>query len=835
MKNLIISVITLFGIFASVNAQEISNKEAKGNKHYFVYSFEKAIDCYTHTKQLTVEGQRKLAKSYNNLARNIEAEPIWLEILNTKKEVLPEDYYNYAMTLKSNGKYEEASKWMNTYHSLKPEDTRASNYKYHTSSLSSLQQDNGIYRIKLLDINSDADDFGVYYYYNDKVVYSTSKTGTKMIVRKYNWTGKPFWDMYIADVNAGQFVNSEKFSKKLNGKFHDGPASFSNNGSYIAYTRNNYKKAGKDHVVELQIFFSTIKDNKWSDPESFYLNDEAYSVGQPFLTEDGRVMYFTSDMPGGYGGSDIYKVTKNAKGDWGTKVNLGKGINTEGDELFPYLDEKNKTFYFTSNGHYGLGGLDIFTSELNGTGFSKVYNAGYPVNSKYDDFSSVVNKNERTGFFVSNREGGRGGDDIYSFSFVDLIRDTKPEDRTDIIFTVRSPQNVPSDRTVRETFPIRNYVFFDMGSTVIPERYVLLKKDQVKDFKEDQLEVFIPKNFSGRSARQMTAYYNVLNILGDRMGKNPKAVVRLSGASMQGVEDGTAMAESVKKYLVDVFNINASRIKTEGQIKPQIPSEKEGFTKELELLREGDRRVTIWSETPELLMEFQSGQDAPLKPVEILGIQQAPLDSYVSFCVDAGKDTISTWSVMLTDKEGDNQNFGPYTLDRIYMSGKSILGTKPEGEYKATMTATTTSGVEIVKDTTVHLVLWTPSERAEGMRFSIIYEFNQSDAIKIYDKYLTDVVLPKIPLNAKVVITGYTDVIGLESHNLKLSLARANDVLDIMKKGLEKSGRKDVTFEVNGFGEDDNLAPFDNDSPEERFYNRTVIIDIIPQKEISGR
>ena len=151
----------------------------------------------------------------------------------------------------------------------------------------------------------------------------------------------------------------------------------------------------------------------------------------------------------------------------------------------------------------------------------------------------------------------------------------------EVKFSVYSPSNIPGERRVRETFPLRNYVFFDLGSKEIPDRYVLITKDQVKDFKEDRLETFTPKRLSGRSDRQMTVYYNVLNILGDRLGRNPSAVVRLTGASMEGIQDGLAMAESVKKYLVGVFGIDATRISTEGRVSPRIPSEQPGGTRDL--------------------------------------------------------------------------------------------------------------------------------------------------------------------------------------------------------------------------------------------------------------
>jgi hypothetical protein len=153
-------------------------------------------------------------------------------------------------------------------------------------------------------------------------------------------------------------------------------------------------------------------------------------------------------------------------------------------------------------------------------------------------------------------------------------------------FSVNSPENIPVERRVRETFPLRNYIFFSQGATEIPERYVLLKKSEVKDFKETQLEVFTPKNLTGRSDREMTAYYNILNILGDRMLRNPSTNIELVGSSENTQQEGRIMAESVKKYLVDVFGVTPARITTTGNTRPEIPSEQWGGTKELVLLRQ---------------------------------------------------------------------------------------------------------------------------------------------------------------------------------------------------------------------------------------------------------
>jgi outer membrane protein OmpA-like peptidoglycan-associated protein len=397
-------------------------------------------------------------------------------------------------------------------------------------------------------------------------------------------------------------------------------------------------------------------------------------------------------------------------------------------------------------------------------------------------------------------------------------------------FKVNSPRNVPTERTVRETFPVINYVFFDLGSTEIPNRYVQLNKNQVKDFKEDQVELFTPANLSGRSDRQMIVYYNILNILGDRMVKNPTSTVKLVGSSEKNPADAREMAESVKSYLVNTFEISASRITTEGRNKPAINSEKPGATNELIVLREEDRRVSIESNSLALLMEFQSGPYAPLKPIQIVDLQEAPVDSYVTFHNEGSDEAFRSWRLEIEDKDGRVQHFGPYTQEKVAIPGKAILGTNPKGDYNVKMIGTTAEGTSEVKETKVSMVLWTPSKSEEVMRFSVPYNFDESSSIKMYDKYLTEVVAPKIPVNGKVIIHGYTDIIGETAYNQSLSERRANDVKAILQKALTKAGRNDVTFEVNGYGEDTRTSPFDNKRPEERFYNRTVIIDILPKK-----
>ena len=396
--------------------------------------------------------------------------------------------------------------------------------------------------------------------------------------------------------------------------------------------------------------------------------------------------------------------------------------------------------------------------------------------------------------------------------------------------TVTAPAQQTTARKVREVFPIRNYVFFDAGSPEISSRYILLKKNQVADFKEDQIAFDTPKNMSGRSERQMIVYYNILNILGDRMGKNPSSTITLVGSSDKGIDDGRVMAQSIKTYLVNVFSINGNRIAIEGRIKPVIASEQPGGTLELALLREGDRRVSIESSSPALLMEFQSGPDAPLKPIEIISMEQAANSDAVVFDTSSSKEKLTIWSFALKDSRGKSKNYGPYTQQKVSIPVKTILGNQPEGDYQVALVGTTAAGKTVTTQTTVHVVPYVAPVVQESIRFSVLYEFNESKSIAIYQKYLTDIVTPKIKNGSTVIITGHTDIIGETEYNKNLSLARANDVKGILVKSLAAAGTTNVTFDIHGDGEDENLAPFENKYPEQRFYNRTVVIDILDKK-----
>ncbi|MFC4231243.1 OmpA family protein [Parasediminibacterium paludis] len=415
-------------------------------------------------------------------------------------------------------------------------------------------------------------------------------------------------------------------------------------------------------------------------------------------------------------------------------------------------------------------------------------------------------------------------------TITNTVTNTITVNNNTIQFSVRAPKVVPLNRRVKETFPLRNSVFFDINSSNIPNRYVYLTPSQAITFKESNLQNAQPENLNtGRSARQLMVYHNILNIIGDRLRNSTQSTIILVGSSDNNPTEGKLMAENVKEYLVSNFGINSPRITTEGRGKPIIPSEQPGATKDLVLLREGDRRVDIMSNSPELLLQVGGENSDFFKPVQISAVQQDPLDSHVILSVDGASDQLKVWSVDITDEQGIEQHYGPYITDQASIPGKTILGSNQQGNYKVVMTGETKTGQIIMKESTVSLIKM-DDPKQEGLRYSILFDFDKYKTIDSYTKFLTEIVTPLIPENGTVIIHGHTDIIGDEKYNHTLSHNRANQTRQIIEKASTIGGKKGITFEVIGYGKDASRSPFENNLPEERFYNRTVIIDIIPSK-----
>jgi outer membrane protein OmpA-like peptidoglycan-associated protein len=262
----------------------------------------------------------------------------------------------------------------------------------------------------------------------EQVVFASTRAIESPISRMWNWNGLPFLELYVADVLPNHDLeNIHPFQKRMKGKYHEGPASFNKSLDFVMFTRNNYDGRDKTGARGLQLYSSTKDEKgKWSKPAGISLNSSDYSVGHPSLTPDGKTMYFVSEMPGSIGGTDIYKSVLAANGTWSKPENLGKAINTEGNEMFPFYHESG-LLYFASDGHQGLGGLDNFVAKLSDDGsVQDIINLGFPVNSSFDDFSIVFKSDMKSGYFASNRNGGSGNDDIYAVNVLKMWEFEKP-------------------------------------------------------------------------------------------------------------------------------------------------------------------------------------------------------------------------------------------------------------------------------------------------------------------------------------------------------------------------------------------------------------------------
>lgn len=399
-------------------------KLTRANKLYDKYAYKDAIVLYEELAAQNISYEHvanRLANSYRFINDMNNAEK-WYAIVIGFQQKTSEDIFNYAEALQENKKEDDANKYFEMFAELSPNDSRAKQWKEGKKTLEVIKKDNQRFRINTLDINSEYADFGATFYGN-KVVFASSRIWEFSSKHQHSWNNQPYLDLYEADKDDSyKLSNVIHFSNKVNSKLHDGPASFSQDGSQIYFTRNNFFKGHKtkssDGVIKLEIFTSTKnKEGKWNNVTPFLFNNNEYSIGHPFVTEDGNTLFFSSDMPGGLGQSDIWYCTKNGDGSWSKPINCGATVNTEGKELFPFYSSNNMLF-FASDGHVGLGGLDLFYSKFKTSAFTQSKNLGASINSSKDDFGFVINKNETKGYFCSNREGGKGDDDIYSFEML---------------------------------------------------------------------------------------------------------------------------------------------------------------------------------------------------------------------------------------------------------------------------------------------------------------------------------------------------------------------------------------------------------------------------------
>lgn len=419
IKNLVYSsliCIITFGGYAQ------KAKMAKADKEYDHYAYVDAIATYERLATKGYQDKDMFQKLGNAYYFNAELEKAgkWFgELFKMDSNQESEYYYRYSQCLKSMGDYVKADKMMTEFNKKSGNDMRAKMFMENRNYMDEIKANSGRYTIENAGINSKFSDYGSSFSGN-KLVFASSRDTGGVAKKVFKWNNQSFTNLYSVEVKPdGTLGKSERFGNKLNSKFHESTPVFTKDGQTMYFTRNNFLngKRGKDteRVTLLKLYKATNKDGNWENVTELPFNSDEFSVAHPALSVDEKKLYFASDMPGTLGQSDLWKVTINNDGSYGKPVNLGNKINTEGKETFPFISSENE-LYYASDGHPGLGGLDIFVSPLGKDGsIGNSQNVGEPINGKDDDFALLIAPS-RTGFVSSNRAGGDGYDDIYKFN-----------------------------------------------------------------------------------------------------------------------------------------------------------------------------------------------------------------------------------------------------------------------------------------------------------------------------------------------------------------------------------------------------------------------------------
>ncbi len=451
-------IVALLLLTGGAMAQSARLKAA--NKQYDNMSYLNAVRAYEDFLRLNKKGDAmetrealmRLGYSYRRLEDARNAVRVYGELVDKYSELPSEIYLYYAQSLAKNKRYRDSQKMYAKYGEAQREDLRGKRFTVSYMDMDRFYQDSSSYKINYLPLNSRQADFSPMFYQGG-LVFISARNESGVIKRVFNYNQTPFLDMYFMADTARMFgvippaassgaigssdlnkrgegravapstdqamTKAEIFSRTLNTKYHEGPMTFFKDQKRIIFTRNNDDKgkSGKsdEGIRKLKLYYAEQDAyGKWINIKELPFNSKDYSCGHPALSPDESKLYFVSDMPGGYGATDLYVVDYNGV-QWGTPVNVGREINTEGNEMFPFMDSKG-TMYFSSDGHEGLGGLDVFAAEMQGgMALDGVQNLGTPINSERDDFGFITDVTRTSGFFSSNRKNGVSDDNIYSF------------------------------------------------------------------------------------------------------------------------------------------------------------------------------------------------------------------------------------------------------------------------------------------------------------------------------------------------------------------------------------------------------------------------------------
>ena len=390
----------------------------KGDKYMKSYQYDKAAAMYKQAVDANgndTAAWQRLGLAFLNMGDITSAEAIYKTLASNPLASHLNKFY-YAQILRMNARYREADAAYKEFARAVPNDPRAAAFKNFYEDVKPLTIDSKTFELATWPENSFGSDIGPGYCAG-KLVFASNRDNDEALRMVDHWNGTGYYDLYYEHgAGAVDSVTPERIKGDVSGKFDEGPATFSRDGKEMIFTRTNYDDPAPDGTRKLGLYHATMDPDKkkWVNVKPLSFSKPAYNFCHPALSKDGTHLYFVSDMPNGFGETDIYMVAKNGS-SWDQPVNLGKEINTMGLEGYPFIADDG-TLYFASDSRMGLGGLDIYSAKLAHGNWANVVNMGAPVNSRVNDFGFVTDETGRSGYFVSSRDGGQGSDDIYKFT-----------------------------------------------------------------------------------------------------------------------------------------------------------------------------------------------------------------------------------------------------------------------------------------------------------------------------------------------------------------------------------------------------------------------------------
>ena len=589
MKKILITLLIL-----TFSSQLLVAQNLKRANHLFEKrAYVNAAELYLLEETKTQEVYEKLGDCYffnNNMTDASKWYKMGLKMYENKTN--PIYFYRYSQALKGTNNFKEADEWLKKYQQKKNIEniSNSETLEYFESLNKEVKRP---YIVHPVSINSAGSDFGVTAL-GDKIVFASTRNDGKL----YEWNNQPYLDLFQADLDASNNItNIIPFSDKINTKMHESNAVFTADGKTMYFTRNNFidGKKGKDDqkITHLKIYKAQLVNNEWTNITELPFNSNNYSTEHPALSPDEKKLYFASDMPGSIGSFDLYVVEINANGTYSEPKNLGTSINTDQREQFPFISSKN-ILYFSSDGHFGLGGLDIFKSEINSTGFSKPTNLSNVINSSSDDFAFNIDEENETGYFASNRTGGKGDDDIYRFTQVKQY----------------FVQGFVQNKTSLDLLPGALVTLFDDKNNVINE--ITVGEDAAYSF-----EIEPNKNYKIKGYRKLFNPYEV-PFSTDKKGNIDK--------------DIKLLLESYEEVEKDIVVDNG---KTQIKINPiNFYFNKWNIRKDAAL--ELDNVVAIMKKYPEMIIEIGAHTDARGKESYNLDLSHKRANSVREYLVSQG-------------------------------------------------------------------------------------------------------------------------------------------------------------------------------------------------------